>query len=178
MTLWIGLFRGLNVGGSNRIKMDALKSTLAAVGCTDVASYIQSGNVVFRCPGARAVIGKRIEQALARDCDIDTSVTLLKAAELNVAILDNPFPDGEAEPRSLHLFFLSKAPTADVLKKFDDLRVASEQYAVIKRTLYLHAPDGIGRSKLAAYASRIPRIDVTARNWRTVTKLVDMASGD
>ena len=175
MTLWIGLFRGLNVGGNNRIKMDALKAAMSVAECTDIATYIQSGNVVFRCTGARAAIVKRIEQALAKDCGIHTTVTLLKATELNVAAKQNPFTDGESEPKTLHLFFLSKAPAVDVMKKLDDLRISSEQYAVHKRTLYLHAPDGIGRSKLAAYTTRMPGIDVTARNWRTMTKLLEMA---
>ncbi len=174
MTLWVGLFRGLNVGGSNRIKMDALKAVMTHAGCTDIATYIQSGNAVFRCTGAQATIGKRIEQTLAKNCDIHTSIALLKATALQDAARDNPFPAGAAQPKTLHLFFLSKAPGADLTKKLDELRAASEHYAVEKRTLYLHAPDGIGRSKLAAYASRMPGVDATARNWRTVSKLLEM----
>lgn len=102
---------------------------------------------------------------------------LLEARELRQAVALNPFPEAEAEPRSLHLWFLEEPPGAAGLATLEGLRSASERFALRGKVLYLHAPLGFGISKLAARAEKILGTRGTARNWRTVTTLLAMASG-
>ena len=91
------------------------------------------------------------------------------------AIESNPFPEAEAEPKTLHLFFLSSAASAADVVSISERKSRSERYQLTDRVFYLHAPDGIGRSKLAANVEKLLGVTVTARNWRTVQKLRKMA---
>ena len=99
-------------------------------------------------------------------------ILLLQSLQLKQAALNNPYPDAESEPKTLHLFFLAK-PSANV--NFDllmQIKKDNESFELIKDVFYLHAPDGIGRSKLAEKAEKLLAVPTTARNWNTVTKLV------
>jgi uncharacterized protein (DUF1697 family) len=90
-------------------------------------------------------------------------------------VSSNPFPDAESEPSRLHLFFLAAAPENPDLDLIEALRAETERFALTGDVAYLHAPDGIGRSKLAARMERALGIAATARNWRTVGKVLEMA---
>ncbi len=91
------------------------------------------------------------------------------------AIASNPFPDAEATPRTLHVFFLDARPVNADVESLAELRAPSERFHLADRALYLHAPDGIGRSRLAANVEKRVGVPATARNWRTVQKLWEMA---
>jgi len=176
VSVWIALFRGINVGGKNTVPMKALTATLESAGFSGARTYIQSGNVVFRSnAGTASSLAARIARAVAQGHGFAPKVLVLAAAELKRAAAANPFPAGEAEPNRLHLFFLSEQPKSADLAALNRVRAGRETFAIKGKVFYLHAPDGMGTSKLAAAAERHLRVDATARNWRTVSALLEMA---
>lgn len=179
MTIWVALLRGINVGGKNRLPMKDLVADLEHLGCTEVTTYIQSGNAVFRKPAIQAAtFATRIEGALADQRGIATKVRLLTAAKLATAIDLNPFANATDDPKSLHVFFLGSAPDTSKLQSLNDAlndeKADSESISLQGDLLFLHAPDGIGRSKLAAKVERLLGVGATSRNWRTVITLLDL----
>jgi uncharacterized protein (DUF1697 family) len=176
MTTYIMLLRGINVGGRNALPMKELVALLEELGCQNIKTYIQSGNVVLRfAPRAASALAGKVGLAIEKRRGFRPHVLLLQIEELEHAMAANPFPEAEADPSSLHLAFLDSAPTEPDLTKLQDLRVASERFRLIDRVFYLNVPDGIGRSKLAANTERLLGVPATDRNWRTVCKLRELA---
>jgi len=175
MATWIALLRGINVGGKNKLPMAALRADLAGLGFEDVRTYIQSGNVVFRSKArSGAKLAASIEDAIETSHGFRPAVLVLTADELRAAMEANPFPEGTAEPKTLHLNFLT-APARDAdVELMEDLRSDTERFRLTDAVLYVHAPDGIGRSKLAAKVERCLGVSATGRNWRTVEQLWGM----
>lgn len=176
MTRWIALFRGINVGGNNILPMNALRTLLEEIGCKEVETYIQSGNVIFRHPlGNSASLSTRIGRAVFDGHGFEPKVLLLTFEEmLGVARL-NPFPEAEENPNSLHIYFLEKEPACAAIDKMNEIKSDTESFSMIGRAFYMHAPDGIGRSKLAAKAEKLLGVSATGRNWRTVSKILELA---
>ncbi len=172
----IALLRGINVGGNNPLPMKSLVAILDGLGCEDVKTYIQSGNAVFRSRHrSTGALGKAIGEAIAAEHGFQPSVYVLEAATLRRIAEANPYPEAEAEPKSLHLWLLAGKPAPGARPKLEALRSGSEAFQLASGVLYLHAPDGIGRSKLAAGAERALGQQTTGRNLRTITKLLEMA---
>ena len=176
MKTWIALFRGINVMGKNKLPMKDLATLLQGLKLRNVRTYIQSGNAVFTSPGSAASLAARIGAAVAQQFDLRPYVVLLDAREVALAVAKNPFREGEAEPSSLHLWFLEERPAAAGVCVLEALRSPTERFALHGKVLYLHAPLGFGISKLAARAEKTLGTRGTARNWRTVTTLLAMAS--
>ncbi|QDT54311.1 hypothetical protein Pan44_23400 [Caulifigura coniformis] len=156
--------------------MRELVAALESLGCERVRTYIQSGNAVFQFPGSltsRSVAA--IAKAISRTCGVEPGVQLFKRSEFRSIVEANPFPEAEDDPSRLHVFFLAAKPTAPKLDALEKLKASSERFQLTSRAFYLHAPDGIGRSKLAAAVERLLGVAVTARNWRTVQQLCRMA---
>ena len=178
MPTYLALFRALNVGGRNILPMRELVALLEELGARSVRTYIQSGNAVFTTGGANpARLAGRIAAAVARRRGFTPHVQLLRLADLERAIRANPFPEAVAEPQTLHLGFLAAAPAKPDLPALEALRRPSERYRLAGRVFYLHAPEGVARSRLAAGAERVLGVALTDRNWRTVCALRDLASG-
>ena len=176
MTRYVALFRGINVGGHNKLPMRELKELLAGLGLQDVATYIQSGNVVFESEEAdKAVLSERICTAVSQSHGFAPQVLLLMAEEFTQAAAANPYPEAEEEPKTLHLYFLEGVPPEPDMEKLEALKGDTENFRLIDKVFYLHAPDGIGRSKLAARVEKALGVAVTARNWRSVSKIMEMA---
>lgn len=172
----MALFRGVNVGGHGRLPMKELALLLESLGLKDVRTYLQSGNAVFRHGRVRPqALSARIGGTIRERFGFEPAVLLLPAGRLQAVVQANPYPEAEAEPRTLHVFFLaSRAPAPD-LASLERLRGHGERFALGDDVLYLHAPDGIARSKLAAGAEKLVGVPVTARNWRSVTKILELA---
>jgi uncharacterized protein (DUF1697 family) len=170
-TSYVALLRGINVGGNRKIRMADLRDLFAEAGCADVASYIQSGNVVFTHDAGERELTKELERRIADATGFEVPVLLRTDAELRETVAANPY--GDVDPITLHVVFLQKPPSADAAKAFDASRFAPEDYRVIGREVFLHLPDGIGRAKLPP-ALPLIRGGGTARNWRTVQKLAEM----
>lgn len=175
MPTWILLLRGVNVGGKNKLPMKAFAADLDAIGCTDVQTYIQSGNAVVRSSQRsagrlRAAVVERIEA----EHGFAPGMQALTAEEFDAVVAANPFPDAASDPKTLHAYFLAAKPKSADLDGLARLQAATERCALVDRVFYLHAPDGIGRSKLAASAERLLGVETTARNWRTVLALANL----
>jgi uncharacterized protein (DUF1697 family) len=120
-------------------------------------------------------LANRIGRAVHLAQGFQPRVVVLSVADLERAAANNPFPDAQSQPASLHLFFLSEEPVCADLDSLHRLRCGREAFALHEKVFYLHTPDGFGVSKLAKNAERHIRVDATARNWNTVTKLLQMA---
>jgi uncharacterized protein (DUF1697 family) len=176
MSTCIALFRGINVGGNRQLPMAELRTILEKHGCAEVRTYIQSGNAIFRSkPSDILTLAKRIGAAVAKSRGFEPRVLLLTQSELEKAAAGNPFPQANANPKSLHLFFLTDTPAKPDLKALAALKAPTEEFALKGKVFYLYTPDGFGTSKLAEKAERLLGVDATARNWRTVTTLIEMA---
>ena len=172
MKNYIALFRGINVGGRHVLPMKALRALLEDLGAQHVKTYIQSGNAVFQHPTAnRSELSRAISSAISASHGFEPRVLLLDAKEMEQAVMANPFPEAEPEPKTLHLYFLAEAAENPDFQMLDDLKKDNEQFKLIGNVFYLHAPDGIGRSKLAERVERALGVATTARNWRTVSKI-------
>jgi uncharacterized protein (DUF1697 family) len=176
MTTCILFFRAVNVGGRNKLPMAELVETLDSLGIPGAVTYIQSGNVALRCSRQQAAsLGRRIRAAVQERHGFEPSVLMLKIQELEHAIAANPFREATREPKTLHLWFLAAEPTEPDIAEIDRLKSDSERYRLDRKVFYLHAPEGIGESKLAERVERCLGVEATARNWRTVTKVLEMA---
>ena len=183
MATHVALLRGINVGGRNKVAMADLREVVAELGHADVSTYIQSGNVLFSPPAADAD-ASALAAAITATLGVNAPVVVVSRDELAAVIAANPFPD-EADPKRVHAVLLSAAPGADAAGKIHEAlaraaaKGARDELATVRRTIYLHTPDGFGNSELAAAVLRIvtsPRAGVTgtARNWATITKLLDL----
>ena len=176
----VALLRGINLGSHKRVAMPALRALVEGLGHTDVATYIASGNVVFTAAGAEP--GPALEKAIADDLGVECRIVVLTCAELARVAADNPYPD-ETDPKRVHAIFLTGAPgpAATRLTQTREklgAKVGRDEAEIVGRTLYLHTPDGFGRSELAKALSRPGGpAEGTARNWATVTRLLAMCEG-
>jgi uncharacterized protein (DUF1697 family) len=175
MHSWVALFRGINVGGNNIVPMHQLLKLLGETGCKNAQSYIQSGNVVFDHDSDNKVfLTEVIVALLEKHFKFKPKLMLLTTKELQLVAQNNPFPEAKAEGKSLHLFFMESLPIDIELDRFESIKAASESFEIIDKVFYLHAPAGIGRSKLAAKVEKMLDVATTARNWNTVNKLLTL----
>jgi uncharacterized protein (DUF1697 family) len=179
MNTYIALLRGINVGGKNTLPMKELAALLEDLGLKHVKTYLASGNVVFQSAATGLDTDKLssdIKTAVGQSRGFTPQVLIRSVEEFQKAIAANPFPEAESQPKTLHLYFLETAPSDPDMQSLDSIKKPSEQYKLIGAVFYLHAPDGIGRSKLAARVERSLGVPATARNWRTVDKVMAMAA--
>ncbi len=173
---WILLLRGVNVGGRNILPMQILRRTLTGIGLADVRTYIQSGNAVFRSRHRSVTALRRtIVDAIVDAVGFGPETMLLSPAALREAIDSNPYRDDMSDPRRSFVFFLAARPGQPDLAALERLKGPGERFALIGEVLYLDAPNGLARSKLGAGVDKALGVAATARNWRTVNKLADMA---
>src|SRR5215210_6749726 len=176
METYVALFRGINVGGKNVLLMRDLKTLLENLGSRNVKTYIQSGNAVFQHEQENAsLLSNNIAAAIKESHGFEPRVLLLGLEEIERAVESNPFPEAEPEPKTLHVHFLASEPKNPNFAILESIKSERERFVLKDGVLYLHAPDGIGRSKLAANAEKLLGVPVTSRNWRTVRKIMDMA---
>ena len=177
MTTLIALLRGVNVGGTGKIPMGELRSALSSLGLEDVATYIQSGNVFFRATGEAADIAAAIEKQIVDVFGLTTTVLVRTPAELRKIAAGNPFLERQADLSRLHVAFLDAAPSAAAVAGLDPERSPPDEFAVRGREIYLHYPNGSGRSKLTLdYLERRLGARGTVRNCKTVNKLIELTS--
>lgn len=176
MKTFIALFRGLNVGGNNVLAMKDLVSLLEDLGMVRPRTYIQSGNAVFGSDArGSARLAAEIRTAVDSAHGFEPEVLLLDTRELQRALTSNPLTEAENDPSRLLLYFLAGVPEHPDLEEIERIKSPSERFALLGAVFYLHAADGIGRSRLAARAEKLLGVPATARNWRTVLKLMEMA---
>jgi uncharacterized protein (DUF1697 family) len=173
---WIALLRGVNLGSHNKVPMAGLRSLMSDIGAEDVRTYVQSGNVVFTSGLARDELARRIERELGARFGVDADVVLCTKAELSRIVARNPFADDESEPTRLHVTFLAEPPERGRAAELEREEFEPDRFHVTRAAVYLHTPDGYGRTKLSnAYFERKLGVRATTRNWRTVTILAELA---
>jgi uncharacterized protein (DUF1697 family) len=175
MTTWIAFFRGINVGGNNKLPMKSLVALLKRLGCEEVKTYIQSGNAVFRCDAKQPdEIETKIAASIAKAHGFAPRILVLSVKDLDKAIAANPFPHATADHKSLHFYFLAEPPKRPNVEALNTIKASNEAFAITKSVFYLHAPKGIGKSKLAERVEKLLGVPATARNWRTVSKVREL----
>lgn len=176
ITAYLALLRGVNVGGNNKLPMRDLAALFAAAGCGRVRTYIQSGNVVFRASADIAAgLPSLLAAQLAERFNCRTPVILRTAAQVGAVLRTNPYLAPGADENALHVLFLAGVPSAERVAALDPDRSPPDTYQVIGQEIYLHLPQGMGRTKLtnAYFDTKLATIS-TARNWRTVNALHEM----
>lgn len=174
------LLGGINVGG-HRLAMSVLRSVLEATGCTEVVTYIQSGNAVVTPPSwePRDLMAT-LSEAISSAAGYHVPVVLRTRTELVGVVEANPYPGTEG--RQLHVVFFAEEPPATVLDGLDLPSFLPEACTLIGRELHLYLPNGMGRATLPAALGKTGRQTAppavsTSRNWNTVLKLLDLARG-
>jgi uncharacterized protein (DUF1697 family) len=176
MKIYIALFRGINVGGNNILPMKDLVALLENLGSQSVKTYIQSGNAVFLNKAeSTSQLTDRICVAIKESHGFEPQVFLMELDEMEKAITSNPFPEAESEPKTLHIYFLASVPKNPDLKMLESIKRDSERFNLMDKIFYLHAPNGVGSSKLAVRAEKSLGVAVTSRNWRSVCKILTIA---
>ena len=176
MNVYVSFLRGVNVGGHNKIKMDALRELYCKLGFEDPQTYVQSGNVVF---GARDKSLKTtvIEDAIDKTFGFRPAVVLRTAQELRQTVARNPFAKRDGiNPGLLLVSFLADIPTKPALRALSAAPIGSEEIHLADREIFIYFPDGMGRSKFPwASMDKILKTTATGRNLRTVQALLKMA---
>lgn len=176
MTRYVALLRGINVGGHNKIPMKELVVAFGKAGCRDVETYIQSGNVAFDSAHAAGTLPAVLAKAIAKAFDLDIPVIVRSAAELAAAVRANPYLR-RGDEDALHVLFMADRPAPRAVATLDPARSAPDEFAVIGREIYLYTPNGLARTKLSnVYFDKQLSTITTARNWRTVNKLLELSS--
>jgi uncharacterized protein (DUF1697 family) len=175
VTTFIAFFRGNNVGGRSTLPMKELVTIFESLGARDVRTYINSGNVVFRLDNPDlSEFSRRFAAAIRERYGFEPGILVLSPGDLEEAVRENPFPGAVREPAALHLGFLARVPERPDLEKLTALRKETEQFSLRGRVFYLYAPEGVGRSRLAAGAEKALGVPMTDRNWGTVMKIREM----
>jgi len=177
MPIYVSMLRGINVGGNKQVKMDKLRSSLEALGLEQVKTYIQSGNVVFRCPKTSPpALSRKLEERILKDFGFSVSVISRTADEIENASANNPFlkqPGIDSE--KLHVAFLSDPPATEALKRLAEFTLAPDQSCCRGKELYLYFPNGVSGSSLWKHPlDRVLSVEATMRNWKTVNTLHHM----
>lgn len=175
MTRRIALLRGINLGARNRVRMADLRDLLEGLACADVRTLGQSGNAVFASDAPAARLEAAIEKGVA-GLGVETKVITRTIDELAAVVARNPFAAVSTDPRRHQVSFLAAEPDPAVVRQLEAVDVAPERVALDGREIHAWHPDGIQRSRLARLLTdRRLGVTATARNWSTVTALLELA---
>ena len=180
MTRWVALLAGINVGGKTTVPMAELRTVFAGLGYQQVQTYIQSGNVLFEeDTGDEGQLVAAIRPALSARFGWDIPVLLRTRPELEAVVAGNPFHDRQDDPTKLLVTFLAAKPAADRAARLQPPPGETGELALVGREIYLHTPDGYGRTKLNnAYLAKVLGVAATTRNWKSVTKLNELIAAE
>ncbi|MET9882908.1 DUF1697 domain-containing protein [Streptomyces sp. NPDC006430] len=175
---YAALLRGINVGGAKKVPMAELREVLEGLGHQDVQTYLQSGNAVFSTSEKDVhALTRELERAVEARFGFAVACLVLDGAYLRAVADGCPFPAAALEGRQLHATFLSEQPERSRFAAIDGPSYLPEEFRIGDRVLYLYAPNGLGRSKLAEALHKpavLKGIAATTRNWNTVAKLVEL----
>ncbi len=176
--MYAALLRGINVGGSKKVPMADLRTLMEGIGHGSVRTYLQSGQAVFAAGhGDEDSLAAELAEAVERHFGFSVDVIVRDHAYLKAVVDACPFPAAELEARQLHVTYFSAPVDEERFAEIDRAAHLPEEFRLGDRALYLYAPDGLGRSKLAERLSK-PRVNkgliATTRNWNTVVKLVEL----
>lgn len=181
MTIYIALLRGINVGGKNKIKMVELKRLLEAINLSEVRTYIQSGNILFKSDKSEEYLCNKIEHEIHYTFGVTTKVILRTKKELEELIFSCPFSESEikeaemlSKVKSLYVSLLASTPLKENIEIINTYTNDNDKYKIIGRDVYLLFSNSIRNSKLSNNLSKLG-VPSTVRNWETLYKLVTIA---
>jgi uncharacterized protein (DUF1697 family) len=175
----IVLLRGINIGPRNRIAMPELREALEDAGYENIRTYLQSGNVVLTSTSGAKKVASDCERLIADRFGLEIAVVARTRAELAKVVERDPLARVAKDPKRYQVSFLASKPAAKVVRELEDLAADDEQVVGIGREIYAWHPAGVARSKLwAKLAGKNLGVTATARNWTTVTKLLELADAD
>jgi uncharacterized protein (DUF1697 family) len=174
--VYVALLRGINVGGKNSLPMKDLAEIFEKAGCSHVTTYIQSGNVVFK---ADAKLAQKISDVISKEIKkgfkLDVPVVVRSAKELMKVSKSNPFFKKGGTIDTVHVAFLLHTPQKTAIQSLDAKRSPGDAFEVVGSEVYMHCPNGFGRTKLTnQYFDSKLATTSTVRNWKTVLKLLEM----
>jgi uncharacterized protein (DUF1697 family) len=179
--LFISILRGINVGGNKKILMPELKTMYEALGFSDVTTYIQSGNVVFnsRDKFSDQEISSIISQGIVQKFHFEVPVIVRTIEDLQNVLHTNPFPkDKSLLLEKMHVTFLAEQPQDARLETILQFDFLPDKFTVIGKEVYLYCPGGYGETKLSnTFFENKLKVTATTRNWNTVNKLMEIATG-
>ncbi len=179
MQTFISILRGINVSGQRKIRMADLKELYESLGFSDVKTYIQSGNVIFKSVSniSGIQLAKKIEKAISERYLFDVPVMIRTGKELEKIILDNPFvKEKNMDVKKLHVTFLSETPDKEEIEQIKDTNFSPDQFIIKGKEIYLHIPGSYAETKLSnKFFENKLKVSATTRNWNTVNKLLEMA---
>ncbi len=178
MAVVIAMLRAVNVGGHNKIKMEALRTLCKSLKLRDACTYVQSGNVIFKTDERNlALLAQRLQKAIERDFGFRPEVILRTSAELNDVIARNPFASSrDIEPSKLLVTFLARDPAPEARDKVLNIKSDPEELRMDGREIYIYFPNGMARPKMSwPMIERMLKTPGTGRNWNSVTKILEIA---
>ena len=179
MARLIVLLRGINIGPRNRISMPELREALEDAGYDDVRTYLQSGNVVLTSRAAAAKVARDCERLIEDRFRLEIAVVTRTRNELAKVVERNPLERVAKDPKRYQVSFLEAKPATKVVRELEDVAAGQEKVVAVGREIYAWHPAGVARSKLwARLAGKGLGVTATARNWTTVTKLLELADAD
>jgi uncharacterized protein (DUF1697 family) len=175
---FIGLLRGINVGGHNKVPMSELRSLCGELGWSNVQTYIQSGNLIFSASGNAAALETKLQRAIESHFGFSIPIIVRRAADWPAYIKSNPFLRAcQKEPHGVMLCLSQAPPKSDAAARLRERAASGERITQIGDALWIHFAGGVARSKLSpAVLDRMAGSPVTARNWLTVLKLQELAN--
>jgi uncharacterized protein (DUF1697 family) len=172
------MLRGINVGSSRRVPMADLRELLEEAGFQNVATYVQSGNIALDSTAKPAALEARLAELMQARFGFEVPVVVRSGKQLAAIVEHDPFKGVADDPKRYQVSFLSQKLSAETVARLQELAHESERVAVHGREVYAWHPDGVARSKLwNALAGTGLGVTATARNWRTVNRLLEMAAG-
>jgi uncharacterized protein (DUF1697 family) len=172
--VYVAFLRGINLGSTNKISMPELRRMAEGLGYTDVATYINSGNLIFTSIKKPAALEREIASAVSQHFGVSTDVMVRTPAQLKKVLADNPYPDGS--PSQVTVAFLTRAAPPQAEDKVAAMATEAEPFTFAGSEVYVHYSNGMGRSKLAEKFSSVIGVSSTVRNINTVAKVLAMAA--
>lgn len=175
MPAFVALLRGVNVGRANRVPMLELRRLLEDLGCTEVVTLLNSGNVVFRCPKTSSIkVAAQVAASIAARLNVTVPVIVKSSQEYSAVVDANPFADRAADHSRLLVAFTQNTSALASLTPLAALVQGAEEFVVGKYAAYVHFAGGILKSKLGAALLGKAGKSATTRNWATCLRLHEL----
>jgi uncharacterized protein (DUF1697 family) len=179
MARLVVLLRGINIGSRNRISMPELRNAFEDGGYDDIRTYLQSGNVMLASTASAKKVARECERLIADRFGLEIAVVARTRSDLAKVVARNPLERVAKDPKRYQVSFLETKPTSKLVRELEEVATAREEVVSIGREIYAWHPAGVARSKLwAKLAGKNLGVTATARNWTTVTKLLELANAD
>jgi uncharacterized protein (DUF1697 family) len=177
MPVHVAMLRGINLGPNRRVPMAELRALLTEAGYEDVRTYVQSGNIVLRSSATAGQVERDLDRLISERFGFEVPVIVRSRAQLAAVVKANPLGDVADNPKRYQVSFLADKPPAELIRRMEELALDDERVTARGREIYAWHPDGVARSKLwNGLAGKGLGLTATARNWTTVTTLLEMAS--